>query len=120
MILAGHSSNVRSLSKRLRFLIKKTIPGVEERAYPGWHGIGFRHPEAGYVCGIFPQEDCVKLYFEHGRLLPDPGKLLTGKGNQTGQIVFRKLQDIKTRPLEQLLHEGVEFGLEQRKRRMKK
>ncbi len=116
-ILGSHSSKVRSLANRLRLFIRKTIPEVEERAYPGWHGIGFRHPAAGYLCGIFPQEKCVKLYFEHGRLLPDPGKLFTGKGNQTGQIVFRKLGDIRRQPLQQLLHESVEFGIRKKRRR---
>jgi hypothetical protein len=29
---------------------------LTERVYHGWDGIGFRHPDAGYVCAIYPRE----------------------------------------------------------------
>jgi hypothetical protein len=38
---------------------------LTERVYHGWDGIGFRHPDAGYVCAIYPreQEQEVRLLF---------------------------------------------------------
>ncbi len=66
----------------LRGLIRDALPEVEEAARPGWHAIGYRHPDQGYLCGIFPHDDAVKLGFEFGMLLPDPDRLLSGDGKQ--------------------------------------
>ena len=55
---------------------------LSERVYRGWGGVGYHHPEAGYVCAIFPQEDEVRLAFEHGASLPDPEGRLVGAGRQ--------------------------------------
>lgn len=75
-ILIGYSSRVQALTARLRRLVTDAVPEATERAYPVWHGIGFRHPRSGYFCGIFPQKDGVRLYFEYGALLADPDGLL--------------------------------------------
>lgn len=53
------------------------------RVYRGWQGIGFRHPEAGYVCGVFPRGHWVMLLFEHGASMTDPEGVLLGEGAQT-------------------------------------
>ena len=58
-----------------------TTPEAVEKAYPSWHGIGYRLPESGYFCGICPLADSVKLGFEFGVLLPDPQGLLEGQGS---------------------------------------
>jgi hypothetical protein len=53
------------------------------RVYRGWEGIGFRHPDAGYVCGVFPRGEWVMLLFEHGASMADPEGVLLGEGTQT-------------------------------------
>lgn len=53
-ILARHPVEVQELAQEVWALIKAMMPGVVERAYPGWHAIGFRDAHAGYLCGIFP------------------------------------------------------------------
>ena len=70
-------------------------PDLTERVYPGWDGIGFRHPDAGYVCAIYPreQEQEVRLLFEHGVRLEDPEGLLEGAGSQTRFIRVRERDD---------------------------
>jgi hypothetical protein len=60
--------------------VRAADPDVAPRVYRGWRGIGFRHPEAGYVCGVFPKDDGVELVFEHGASLPDPRRVLRGSG----------------------------------------
>ena len=54
-ILIGYSPRVQALAARLRNLVRETVPDAAERAYPVWRGIGFRNPESGYFCGIFPK-----------------------------------------------------------------
>lgn len=106
-ILRDHSPEVRELANRLRRLVHETLIEMSERAYPGWHAIGFRHPRAGYVCGIFPQADSVRFLFEHGRQLSDPEGLLTGDGRQTRHLELRPDDAIPAEGLKILLLEAV-------------
>jgi hypothetical protein len=66
-----------------RDVIATTDPDLTARVYRGWQGIGLRHPEAGYVCGVFPRDDWVMLLFEHGASMTDPEGVLLGDGAQT-------------------------------------
>ena len=89
-ILRDHSPEVRQIVGVLQKLITDTLDGLTEKAYPGWHAIGFRHPRAGYICGIFPYETTVRLIFEKGVLLSDPHGVLEG---DTKQIRFIEITD---------------------------
>lgn len=96
-ILAGHTPPVQALAEHLRALILDAEPRLIEKAYAGWHGIGYTHPQAGYVCAIFPHENSVKLGFEHGASLHDPdGRLRQGasKGKQVRYYEIHSLDDI--------------------------
>lgn len=106
-ILSGHTPKIKSLSNILRDLIKETIPEATEHAYPGWHAIGYRHPKAGYFCGVFPFDDTVKLYFEHGAKLVDPHRILEGIQKQIRFIQFKSENNIRTKPLKSLLLAAV-------------
>ncbi len=108
-ILAGGPPRLIAVANRLRAIIKAAIPEASELGYPGWRAIGYRHPEAGYACGIFPYKDHVKIYFEHGRHLPDEGNILEGDGRQTRYVLVRDLKDIKTMAFKRLLKASVEF-----------
>jgi hypothetical protein len=61
-------------------------PDLTPRVYRGWQGIGFRHTEAGYVCGVFPKGGSVELLFERGASMADPEGVLIGEGTQTRLI----------------------------------
>ena len=69
-LLDDHTPAVRALTQRLRRLVRSVGPEASERVYPGWHGLGFHHPDVGYFCGILPLADSVRLPFEHGALRP--------------------------------------------------
>lgn len=85
-------------------MIKKTVEGAQETGYPGWHAIGYRHPTVGYFCGIFPSKDRVKLFFEYGSTLPDPGGLLLGGPKMRGRYLeFKNVQDIDGQAIVQFL-----------------
>ena len=111
-IINEHLPHVQKITQQLRKLIKQTIPEASEKAYPTWHGIGYRHPKAGYFVGIFPKTESVKIYFEHGDLLKDEDGLFTGGGKQTRQIEFRKIEDLKPNPLKKLLKSATRLKLD--------
>jgi hypothetical protein len=109
-IVAGQYPGAGRLAQRLRALVMETLPEVEERAYPVWKGIGYVHPEAGYVCGVFFFPDHVALGFERGVLLADPeGLLRTGRtsGKKVRYLEVRTMKDIRVRALRRLLKDAV-------------
>lgn len=102
-ILAGHAPAVVETAERLRALVRRVVPDAEERAYPGWRGIGYRHPVAGYFAGVFPREDHVRLLFEHGARLPDADGVLTGDGSRTRYVVVRPGEPVPEKAIGRLL-----------------
>ena len=106
-ILSQHPPEIRAIAEALRRLIHSEVAAMTERAYPGWHAVGFRHPVAGYVCGIFPTDESIKLVFEHGRLLSDPAGVLQGDGKQVRYIELRRERDIPAGAIEVLLREAI-------------
>lgn len=110
-ILRPYPPSVRHLAHELRKLVRRTLPKLEERVYDGWHGIGYHDRQAGYLAGIFPQPDCVKLYFEHGAVLPDPHHVLTGHGTQVRHVSCWPDVPVPERAIRELLAAALRLGL---------
>jgi len=106
-LLAEHSAVVRNLVEKLRRILNETMPEADERVAVGWHALTYHDPEAGYICGIFPFEDHVKIYFEHGVMLDDPAKVLQGTTQQTRFVMVSKAADIRPAPLRLLIGEAI-------------
>lgn len=120
-ILAQHPQAIRELAARIRAIVGEVIPNRTERAYSGWHGIGFRHPQAGYFCGLFPSDEQIKIVFEHGRVLSDPAGILQGDTNQTRHITLSskaELEEIES-AFRALLLESLDYGLSLKTRGVK-
>ena len=98
---------VRAIAEELRKLIRETMPEAIESGHPTWHSIGYRHPKAGYVCGIFPHKDSVDLVFEFGILLADPHQVLQGDGKQTRYIPITNVDEINVVAIKQLIVDAL-------------
>jgi hypothetical protein len=109
-ILVSFRPEIRALAGDVRAFVRATVPSAEERAYPGWWGIGYVDAQAGYFCGLFPQKDHVRLGFEHGAALPDPNGLLTAGGKQVRYVVLRPGEPIPERPLARLIEAAILHG----------
>jgi hypothetical protein len=68
-LLAEHSDEIGDLARRLLDHVAAASDWADTRVFPGWHGVGFHHAELGYLVGVFPRSDSVRVLFEHGRLL---------------------------------------------------
>ena len=98
-ILKENSETVQQIAEQLRHIVLSTIPESTEKACPGWRGIGFRKPQSGYVCGIFPAQGSVRLLFEHGVQLSNPNDMLQDYGKQTRHIEFAGTADISVKSI---------------------
>ena len=120
-LLASHSPQVRAAAERLRALLGAWIPEVEERVLPGWRAFGYRHPDAGHICALFPREDEVRLYIEYGAEVADPSGLLEGDTRQTRYLRFRSARAIRASDVRPLVLGGLAAaGLRRRRARRRR
>ena len=110
-ILRQAGPMAQSIIRRLRPVIRSAVPALAEAGYAGWRCIAYRHPKAGYVCGVFPVDQTVKLYFEQGVRLADPIGILEGTGRQTRHLTFASPADVteKAAMVSMLVREAVAF-----------
>ena len=85
-VLSTYSPGIERLSNRIRQVIREVLPDAEERAYQVWRGIGYVDKQAGYVCGLFPKDDCVEIAFEHGWDIPGFDDFFDRSGKQVRYV----------------------------------
>jgi len=121
-ILIQYDDSVSALGLNLRkFLIKELkgiieIPDVKANII----GYGFGHGYIDTICVIIPSKKGIKLGFNRGAELPDPGKILTGSGKVHKYAEIKSDEDIKNNAVKNLLKEGVKAYKARIKKEMKK
>jgi hypothetical protein len=116
-LLAEHPDAVVRTAQRLRDVLIEAQPDLVERARTGWHSVNYTHPDAGFVCALFPYADRVDLVFEHGSLLPDPHGHLTGTTRQVRTLRIGPDDDVDPGVVVEFLDAAVELGSGLRARR---
>jgi hypothetical protein len=109
-MLASCTAEVSALALRLRDLLLEAVPGSEARTDATRRAILFRHPVAGPICSLLPEQDRVTLTFERGAQLPDPGKLLRGTGRLARHLELQPGQALPVRRLRELLTAAVRLS----------
>ncbi len=109
-LLAEHSPEVVAAAEWLRAVVLGALPDAGERVYRGWHGFGYHHPEAGYVCAVFPRAGDALLAFERGVLLDDPHGLLRGDGRTVRWVQVTTPGDPPADQLVELIDAAVLAG----------
>ncbi|MDH4119605.1 MAG: hypothetical protein OEX04_12760 [Acidimicrobiia bacterium] len=94
-LVSSYDPEVADTALTLRERIRGRYPMFEERVYQGWRGVGFHHPDAGYVCAIFPRSQIVYLSFERGARLPDPDGRLVGRGRTVRSLEYRPDDEVE-------------------------
>ena len=115
-LLAEHTPQVAAAAAWLRQVVLDALPDAREVVYRGWHGLGYYHPAAGYVCAVFPRADDVLLGFEHGVLLADPHGLLSGEGRTVRYVRVEAPGDPPAERLVELIDAAVLVGTPGRRR----
>lgn len=94
-----------------RQALRKRLPTAHEVVYEyrDCFVISFSPNEHGYegVLAIRASADGVKLYFNRGKELPDPAKLLQGSGNQTRSINLEGASTLARPEVTRLIDEAL-------------
>jgi hypothetical protein len=108
-LLARHTAPTRKLALKVIGLVREIRPDLTPKVQRGWGSVNFRHPKAGFVCGVFPQakEKNVILVFERGRELDSPLLVDNGKVRQVRWIPFVPGQKIPVDDIAILLAEAI-------------
>jgi hypothetical protein len=115
-LLAEHTPQVVAAATWLREVVLDALPDAREVVYRGWHGLGYHHPAAGYLCAVFPRADDVLLGFERGVLLDDPHGLLSGEGRTVRYVRVETPGDPPPERLVELIDAAVLVGTPGRRR----
>jgi hypothetical protein len=113
------------VTKELRALVRKVVKGVEEYVNP-WKIPSF--DSNGPLCCFMVGKEHVTFAFMRGAALPDPEKLLEGKGKGVRHVKLRSVADVKKPGVKRLVVEaaklnkkdppsGMMVGMEKRKRK---
>jgi hypothetical protein len=106
-LLDRRSAEIRDVAERVRDLVRGALLDASERVNPGWGCLAYHDPRAGYVCGIFPRPDAVRLLFEHGASLDDPDGIFSGGGAQTRYLDLLPGQAIPARAIWEMIDRAV-------------
>lgn len=107
VLLDGAPPVIRALTTALVDLLRHEHPELDATVRFGWRSVNFRHPQAGHLCAVFPYSNEVKLYFEQGSLLSDPGGLLDAGGKQVRALRLRPGEAIPAEAIGLFLAEAI-------------
>jgi hypothetical protein len=106
-LIENFDTKNQSLIRSVRSAMRKRLPTANEFAYDyGTHVVIAYSPTEKTPDAIFAtaaRPDGVTLYFTHGLKLPDPKKLLMGKGKQTRFIPLESAARLKHPDVEALM-----------------
>lgn len=95
----------------VRRWLRKRLPNAHELVYEyrDWFVISYSPNEHGYegVLAIRASADGVKLYFNSGKELPDPEKLLQGSGKQTRWMHLERASALARPEVASLIDEAI-------------
>ena len=95
----------------MRRWLRKRMPAAQEVVYEyrDFLVISYSPNDHGYdgVLGIRASADGVKLYFNWGKELPDPAKLLQGSGKQTRSINLEGASTLARPAVARLIDEAI-------------
>ena len=104
-LLARCPPAIRRLAEAARRRILAAVPGATERLRAGWGLIGYDAP--AYFAYLAPMKDHVRIGFERGAVLEDPGGLLQGTGTQVRHVEVRSATELRAPALAALLRQAA-------------
>jgi len=105
--LSSYNEKVASEALLLRKLLFAELPDIQEQIDLPAKMIGYCYGQkyADLICMLIPSKNGLKLSFNRGSTLPDPGKLLQGTGKISRYV---EIKDTSSAQLKSLLAAALE------------
>ena len=104
----------KRLISATRRSLKKRLPSALELVYEygDFFVISYSPNENGYegVLGIRASADGVKLFFNHGKQLADPAKLLRGSGKQARAVSLESASTLNHPAIKDLIDQAISYN----------
>lgn len=107
--LSNYSEEVFTNTLRLREVLLADLPEIIEQLDLPAKMIAYCYGQkyAGLICTIIPSKKGLKLGFNRGTELPDPGKLLEGTGKISRYVEIRTSEQISSPALKKLIESAL-------------
>lgn len=106
-LASAHERLISAVRRHLR----KRLPAAHELVYeyPGFLVLSYSPSEHGHqgIFAIRANADGVKLYFNQGKQLPDPDKLLRGSGSQVRWLGLERASNLTQPAVARLMDAAV-------------
>lgn len=111
LFLAQYDDQIVRKALVLREVILTTLPGITEQIDLPANMIAYCYGQkyAELICVIIPSKKGLKLGFNRGASLPDPGGLLKGTGKISRYVEIKKTEDIHDPAVKVLIEEGLKL-----------
>ena len=109
IFLSQYDEKVYKLAIKLRQIVLKNLPEIIEVLDGPAKMIAYCYGQkyADLVCVIIPSKKGLKLGFNRGTELPDPQKMLEGKGKVSRYVEIKSADIIKSVALKTLIKEAL-------------
>ncbi len=109
IFLSQYDEKVYKLATELRQIVLKNLPEIIEVLDGPAKMIAYCYGQkyADLVCVIIPSKKGLKLGFNRGTELPDPQKMLEGKGKVSRYVEIKSADIIKSVALKTLIKEAL-------------
>lgn len=116
--LADYDHVVAENAHQLRKLILQALPNIIEQLDLPAKMIAYCYGQkyTYLICVLIPSKKGLKLGFNQGTQLTDPGGLLQGNGKVSRYVVIESKEDIVTDAITELLNEGLKLYRERIKK----
>lgn len=103
--LSAYEDPVMILAMKLRDLLLKKLPGIIEDIDIPTRMIAYSYGRkySELICVIIPSKKGLKLGFNRGTELPDPGHILAGKGKISRYVEIKTGEQISSPALKNLI-----------------
>lgn len=111
MFLSQYDAEVYKNALALREIIFANLPNIIEQIDESANMIAYCYSQkyADLICVIIPSKKGLKLGFNRGAFLPDPQKLLAGKGKISRYVQIKSSEQINSPVLKQLLTNALDL-----------
>jgi hypothetical protein len=110
--LAVYDPHIADLTLALRDIVFEEAPEAVESIVKSYAvAIGFSFtgkPLKDGFCHVVTYADHVNLGFNHGALLPDPNRVLEGKGKMIRHVTMREQKDLERQFVRRYLQAAIE------------